>query len=109
MTWLSASGTSAELEAEQRQDMWAFARYLTPSGQHSTTKAPGVPSCTIPFPAPILQGGVRINSTTVSYNWWPSLDQGVDFQAIVFGYAADSLSIGDLPIEKQVTHQRRTI
>src|SRR6185312_9076528 len=28
MTWLSATGASPELEAEQRQDMWAFARYL---------------------------------------------------------------------------------
>jgi hypothetical protein len=28
MTWLHASGTSPELEAEQHQDTWAFARYL---------------------------------------------------------------------------------
>jgi hypothetical protein len=81
----------------------------TPSGQNSTTNAPGAPSCTIPFPAPILQGGVRINSTTVSYTWWPSLDQGVDFQAIVFGYAADSLSMGDLPIDKHVTQLNVTL
>jgi len=81
----------------------------TPSGQDSTTNAPGVPSCTIPFPAPILQGGVRRNDTTVSYTWWPSLDQGVDFQAIVFGYAADSLSMGDLPIDKYVTQLNITL
>ena len=28
MTWLHAAGSSPELEAEQAQDMWAFARYL---------------------------------------------------------------------------------
>lgn len=74
----------------------------TPDGQNSTTNAPGAPSCTVPFPAPILLGGSRIDVTTVEYRWWPSIDPGIDFQAIVFGYGPNQLNMGALPIEKHV-------
>ena len=39
----------------------------------------------------------------MAYAWWASQDQGIDFQAIVFGYTANDLSMGVMPIEKHVT------
>lgn len=113
-TWVDAQGNAAG--AITNGDITGTpASCLTPSsssssssggsssgGSSSSTNPPGAPACTIPFAAPILTGGVRNNATTVTYSWWKSLDQGVDFQAIVFGYSPNDLNMGAF-LNKNVT------
>ena len=46
--------------------------------------------CTVPIDDPELQGFERVTPTSVKFDWWTSTDP-IDKQAIVYGYAEDSL------------------
>lgn len=65
-----------------------------PAGNSSTTNAPGAATCTISYAAPTIGTAIANADGTLTVTWFPSTAQGVQDQALVYGYAPDNMPYG---------------